>query len=77
MSRPLTEIADEADLLLFNALLKVHSLLERVDGGAIKVNRAARAKALDEATNNITRARGVVRSFMSEEKRAATSGAVQ
>lgn len=76
MSRALSDLADAADLELFNALLKVHDLIERVDGGAIKVNRAARARQLDEATRDILRARRVVRSFMTEDQRARTKEVV-
>lgn len=73
MSKPLHEIADKADLLLFNAANDMHDMVERIDGGALKINRAARARALAEALRSVEAARSVVRSFMTEKRREETN----
>lgn len=73
MSGSLPETADKADLLLFNAVSEIHSMLESIDSGALKINRAARAKALAEALRSVEAARGVVRSFMTEKRREETN----
>lgn len=73
MSKPLHEIADKADLLLFNAANDMHDMVERIDGGALKINRSARARALAEALRSVEAARSVVRSFMTEKRREETN----